>query len=154
MSTRKPRKTAQKDLKGQLPPAKYNEMLKHLNLVDVYIKEVRSTLYSRVVEKATLDFDEQAEVTEYTGSKATIEVSYHLKAKSGRVRLFETKVKYVVKFTVSEDVPKEFFELYKTLSLPLQTFPYLRECVNSMISRMGLPPLILPLRKFLVGSDQ
>ncbi|MEW6412075.1 MAG: protein-export chaperone SecB [Candidatus Zixiibacteriota bacterium] len=136
-----------------ITPTQYGEILKCVDLRDIYLKEIKSTLYSReLTGRASLKFDESANVLSVAENVATIEVSYNLKAKCGRNRLFTSRIKYAVLFDCKGDIPDGFFELYNKHSLPLQTFPYLRECVNSMISRMGLPPLILPLRKFLVGD--
>lgn len=46
-----------------------------------------------------------------------------------------------------KEFTEDFFEIYKGLSLPLNTWPFLREFANSMTARMNIPPLTLPLLK-------
>jgi len=137
----------------KMEPKEYNKLLKHINISNVILKEIKSTLHKfSIDEKAKLEFEESAHVVELTDDIANIEISYSLKAIAKRRRIFVINAKYIVVFGSDRPIPKEFFDIYNEISLPLQTFPYFRELVNSTISKMGLPPLILPLRKFLVGD--
>jgi len=134
--------------------AKYNELLKHVELVDVHLQEIRASLGKwDPSERSILNFKEDFSVIENEADHVCIAVSYQLDAKSKRRNVFNIKARYQVTFKTSKPIPPEFFEMFNKWSLPVQTFPYLRELVNSMISRMGLPPLVLPLRKYLVGGD-
>ncbi len=140
------------DLENKISPKKYNEYLKHVDIADIYLKDFKSTLSTRIFEgKANLQFKEKINLVSYLEKCAIIENSYLIKAKTGKKNIFKIEATYTVVFTTEKELPKEFFEIYNTHSLPLQTFPYLRELVNSTISKMGLPPLILPLRKHLLG---
>ena len=139
-------------LEKKISPKDYNMMIRHLDLQDVYLKETKSTLHSReLLKKARLDFDEKPSVVSYKDGEAKIEVDYALKAKCGKKKIFTISAKYIVVFQLDKEPPDGFFELYNRLSLPVQTFPYFREFANSIVSRMGLPPLILGLRKYLVS---
>jgi preprotein translocase subunit SecB len=140
------------ELGKKISPKEYNEFLKHLDIEDVYLEDVKTTLYSREVgQKVKLDFDEKARLVINNEERAKVEVLYTLKAKSAKKRIFNISAKYIVNFRLVEKVPDEYFEIYNHISLPIQTFPYFRELTNSIISRMGLPPLILGLRKNLVS---
>jgi len=136
----------------KLKPQEFNELLKHVNLVDVFLSKLRVGLRSRqLTERGQFKVSEKTEIASRDESHVEIKVGYRLSAKSGRSRLFDLDATYTAVFSTSKPIPAEFFEVFNEISLPLQTFPYFRELVNSIVSRMGLPPLILPLRKYLTG---
>jgi preprotein translocase subunit SecB len=101
----------------------------------------------------SLHFDEVYKLVEISTERAVVEVSYTIKGKLKRTNIFSLAATYVVVFDTLKEIPKEFFETYNQVSLPLQTFPYLRELTNSVVSRMGFPPLVLPLRKYLTAGS-
>jgi len=142
-------------IEKEVSPAQYREMLKHLELRDVYLKEVNSILYSKEIEKsAKLNFKESFHIIQLNKEDALLQADYEINAKSGKRNIFKIRAKYDIFFEMTESLPEEFFLLYSRHSMPLQTYPYFRELVNSIISRMGLPPLVLGLRKFLVGQPE
>lgn len=139
--------------KEKISPKEYNEFLRDLDLHDVYLKGLKTSIASRDFSGgAMLELGESTEVIDRTADSVTIQVSYSLKAKTKKRKLFDLSAKYYVLFHTRRELPEQFFDKFRVLSLPLQTFPYFRELVNSTISRMGLPPLVLPLRKYLVGG--
>ena len=46
------------------------------------------------------------------------------------------------------EITKEFVNVFKDNSIELVSWPYFREFVQNMISRMGFPPLTLPSKFF------
>lgn len=141
--------------KEKITPAEYGDYMAKLELKDVRLMSITSRRFNAPIsESRNVSFDEKVVPMGIQERSAQVAVEYIVKAKSGTRRVAEIRAKYMAIFETAERLPEEFFVLYNEYSLPLQTFPYLRECVNSMFSRMGLPPLILPLRKFLIGSDK
>lgn len=139
----------------RIKPKQYSELLGELHLEDIHLSTIKATLFSSDLSgKPSYTFKENVKLVENVDKSATVEVRYALKARSGQRRILHVDAVYSVRFSTTKEIPEDFFVLYSEYSLPLQTFPYFRECANSMLSRMGLPPLILPLRKFLVGSDK
>ena len=61
--------------------------------------------------------------------------------------LFHISINTKIKFT------RNFFEVFKDLNLPLNTWPYVRTYTQFLIANMGLPPLTLPFWKSL-GVDE
>ena len=61
----------------------------------------------------------------------------------------QMKANYILKYSVKGDceITDEFFEIFKNTSVRFIIWPYFREFVYSMISRMNLPPLTLPMIK-------
>jgi preprotein translocase subunit SecB len=138
----------------QITPKEYNELLKKLDLHDIYLSDVTANLHkSHIGEKVTLNLVEKFRILQRTPELVRIEVDYQMTGKSKQSKVVSVKAKYVVVFQTAEEMPEEFFAVYNTHSLPLQTYPYFRELVNSIVSRMGFPPLVLPLRKFLTDKS-
>lgn len=139
----------------EINPQEYNKLLSFINLNDVYLKDLKVALISRDFEGgANLTFSEKSELVENENNCIKIQVYYEIQAKSKRRNLFKLSAQYFVLFNSTQQIPAGFFDIFIKHSLPLQTFPYFRELVNSVISRMGLPPLILPLRKYLIGEGK
>jgi preprotein translocase subunit SecB len=144
-----------KEAQEKIKPKEYMELLKCLDLRNIYLKDLKCSLSSNeITDRGVYRLDEGFEIVTHGDNEAIIEVAYKLGAKSGRKRLASVSAKYRVAFATEKRLPAEFFLLYNTYSLPLQTYPYFRECVNSLFSRMGLPHLTLPLRKYLVGEPR
>ena len=142
------------EAKKLVPPKKYFMLMKQLVLTSIYLNNVKVKLSSQdLTPGGTFDFKESSSVIELDESHVLIEVAYKLGAKNKlRKNLLSLTANYRVLFNTKQDIPVEFFTIYKEDSLPLQTFPYFRELTNSLFSRCGLPPLILPLRKYLVSG--
>lgn len=137
----------------KVSPEKYNEYLSKLELIDVRLISVTSRRFDAPIsESRNVFFDEKIVPVGISESSAQVAVDYVVKAKSGTRRVAEIRAKYMAIFKTSERLPEEFFVLYNVYSLPLQTYPYLRECVHSLFQKMNLPPLVLPLRKYLIGK--
>lgn len=84
---------------------------------------------------------------ERDGGAITIRHSYDVTAKKGRKRLFYLKAEFAVKLAATDEFTQGFFRRFRDTSLPLVTWPYLRQLVGSMTEQMGLPRLQLGLWK-------
>ena len=140
--------------KKRLSPKQYSELLKCVDLRDIFLKTANVAVNRDVFKgKASLQYRDNVKLIQNSQGVAKTEVEYSLIAKSDRKRLFVITVKYQIVFEIKRDIPDEFFKVFNEINLPLNIFPYFREYVQSTISRMGLPPLIIPLRKFLISKD-
>jgi len=66
---------------------------------------------------------------------------------ASKSRYIQIEVTFVIILESEFEFTEVFFEVYKEISLHLNTWPYLREFVNQATSRMNVPPLTLPLYK-------
>ncbi len=59
------------------------------------------------------------------------------------------KAKYVVKYDIMSDmqISKEFMSIFSELTISLLLWIYFRELVNNTIYRMGMSPLVLPMKR-------
>ena len=58
-------------------------------------------------------------------------------------------VKYSVKYTLTREVQitKDFMKIFSDLTLGMLLWTYFREYTNNTVYRMGMPPLVLALKK-------
>jgi len=144
-----------KEAQEKLSPKKYNELLQYLELKDLYLKESRCELHSRNLDdNASIEFREKAGKVNLVENTASIEIAYDLNVHSKESKILTISAKYVIIYEVAQKLPEEFFEIYTNFTLPIQTFPYLRELVHSTTTKMGLPHLLLPLRKYLIAGSK
>ena len=142
--------------KTAISPKRYNELLGHIDLVDIRLQDLKASLGkdTDISDRPVTNFGETFNIVSNTSNSVEIEALYTLNAKSKGRKVFSIRAKYLIVFKTDTELPMEFFDIFNKYSLPLQTFPYLRECVNSIVSRMNLPPLILPLRKYLMDGSK
>lgn len=129
----------------------YLRVLKGLSLSDVALANCQTA-----VDWDAADFGEATPIPvtisdvaafECSDGAITVRHTYDIKAKRGRKRLFYLKAEFVLKMAAADGFTEGFFDFFKDTSLPLVTWPYLRELVGSMTERMGLPRLGLGLWK-------
>ncbi len=143
------------EAKKVIDPEKYSRVLRDVNLVDIIQKRLRSVLKGPLTdERKSFQLSESMQILEQSEDQCVLECNFKLKAKSGRRIVAEVEAAYSVFFRLSKAVPREFFVLYNHFGLPMQLFPYFREEVQSRFAKMGLPTLVLPLRKFLVPDSK
>ncbi|MHC1727272.1 MAG: hypothetical protein AB9866_14910 [Syntrophobacteraceae bacterium] len=76
--------------------------------------------------------------------------SYKLIAAApGAKKDFALKVtcSFGLKYSSEAGISDDFMEIFKARNIPLNTWPYFREFVQSITQRMNIPPLTLPLLK-------
>ncbi|MBD3332490.1 hypothetical protein GF356_06545 [candidate division GN15 bacterium] len=143
------------EAKEVVDPKRYSELLREVDLVDIVQKRQRSALKGTLnLGKKSFQFSESMQIRECNDDLCILDCQFKLKAKSGRNIVAEIETTYSVYLRLSSAVPREFFILYNHFSLPIQLFPYFREEVQSRFAKMGLPTLVLPLRKYLVPDSK
>ena len=141
-------------IRKEVSPKTFSEMLRSVELKGIYIRDLKAVFSSvELAAKGTFEFHEESAEVNCTNSEVQIDVSYKIRAKSGRKKAADLRVTYRVILMTSRDLPQEFFEFYRAHRLPTQTFPYVRELVNNLFSRTDLPLLVLPLREHLLQGD-
>lgn len=62
-------------------------------------------------------------------------------------KLFELKGEYLLSYVSVSKMDDEMFDLFKVRNIPVNLQPYVRELVQSSMTRLGLPPFTLPVLK-------
>jgi preprotein translocase subunit SecB len=137
---------------SKLKPETYNEFIKGLELKNIYLKRGFvdfKTENSDVVRNPVFDFRTEcsyAAVGEET-FRVEDELSLAIRQKDQRKTDIMLQCTFVLLYTSKAPMSDEIFKTFSALNVPLNTWPYFREFVQSCTSRLGLPPLVLPLLK-------
>ena len=131
---------------------KYAEFIGGLQIVDVHFREAsfRFSPELRTMDKPPpLSMNMEANLNSLGPNvfEAVQTLKLEGRAKPKARLLVNMKCELVAVYNTSVEVTPELFNLFKDSTLILNTWPYLREFVQSCTVRAGLPPLVLPLAK-------
>jgi len=137
-------------MKPKISPEDYRRILESLDLDTINIVEVNSKLREEFVSSSLQLFIDDKYTFEQDKTVLRVYFSYKLTAKddSKADNAFVIYTKYLVKYKINKDVSisKEFMKVFSELTLGMLLWPFFRELINNTIYRMGMPPLILPLK--------
>ena len=155
--------TSQVDFEDLLPELSSAARLESIELLSLSCERERRLPRSRPIE---LEQSVDASIIEQTNS-GILEVAVSMDL-AGRVRkgklkdrvrdVMEVKALFLLRYSIASEkqFAPEVLEAFAGLNAPLHCWPYWRELVHSMASRMGLPGLIIPLlavKDLLVEAD-
>jgi hypothetical protein len=136
--------------KKKLSPEEYRSTLKDLEISSISLKKSKSSLDDRFEMKPGMEVAINTKAQyKYVKDNIVIEHSYILSSKhsGGKIKMLEIEATFKLELISKQPFTDEFFEIYKDSSLMLNTWPFFREFVNSITSRMDIPPLTLPFIK-------
>lgn len=135
-----------------ISPDEYKKQLKNINLSQILVAESKSKFdYLGKNVFLSSEFDPQFNLdhkTDYRlkdnsciiNSKWSLEIS----DKSDKEYL-NIEAEYVVFISSKKKLSHDFWDIYKSTSIPLIVYPYFREFVQTTSYRMNIPPLTLPI---------
>jgi preprotein translocase subunit SecB len=144
------------DATQRLAPERYLDYLKGVKLLGLALDFAEARARRDIVsgeEELQLKLPPPVHRVEYDGEeRADLLVECTVQAVSGRKRAVSIKAVYRVQFASQQELPIEFFAIYARQSAGIQVWPFLRELVYSLTSRMGLPALTLPMQIYPRGA--
>lgn len=137
-------------MKPKISPEEYRNILESLELDTLYLTELNSKFREEYVSSnLRLDIDEK-HTFQQENSILKVFYFYKLFAKdeSKEDSAIFMQAKYTVRYSISKDVliTKDFMKVFSDLTLEMLLWTYFRELVNNTVYRMGMPPLVLPLK--------
>ncbi len=137
--------------KPKLSPEKYWSILKGLSLNSISLKNSKSSINIDVKPLTELSIKIKDEAEFYCKEENQVFVLHHFyldaRKEGSKSKYIQIEVTFLIKLESKEIFNEDFFDIYKTISLHLNTWPYFREYVNQITSRMNIPPLSLPFYK-------
>lgn len=138
-------------MKPKIKPEEYNKILAAIELKTMFLKETRTKLDEGLVKsEITIDVSETSSF-EQIGRVLEVEYTFKLTGRSpeSTAPCVTLHTKYLVRYKVSGTtrVTKEFMNVFSEMTVATLLWSYFREYVNNMVYRMGLPPLILPIKR-------
>ena len=142
-------------MKTKITPEEYSSILKSLELDDISLSEGSIKVFDCSKNGGTINLNFKDKYTfSESNNKAFFLASFKLEGTLGEEEnkevLFKMSGEFRITYTETNDVivSKEFFEIFKEMSLIVFVWPYYREFIQSMLVRSGFPPLTLPMRIF------
>lgn len=142
MKTNKSRKT-------RIDPKDYAQIIKGVELREVYLESCSAMLVREKMlrqKKLAADVKDTASYVQ-NDNRVKVTQKYNLRVVDReREKEFPLKMSCVFSLTFTTEIPftKKFFDVFRRLNLPLNSWPYFREFVQNMTQRMNIPPLTLP----------
>ncbi|NOX89100.1 MAG: hypothetical protein GXO77_08740 [Calditrichaeota bacterium] len=132
----------------KLSPEEYRKILNGIELKNILLIDLKASIKHELLsEGMKIDIKDDAQY-EYDDDKFIVTNKYILKAKNNDKKIvIKIEATFILVFESGFEITDDFFNIYKDISLPLNVWPFFRELVNSVTSRMNIPPLTLPLLK-------
>jgi hypothetical protein len=135
--------------KPKISPENYKTIIQGIELKSISLKECDAYLNAdlnapgdlKIGIKEEADYKLKEENLVHIFHRYTIDA----RKPNSKSRYIKLGIVFLIRITSEETFTDDFFEIYKQVSLHLNTWPYLREYVNQMTSRMSVPPITLPL---------
>ncbi len=134
---------------------KYSKQLDSIKLEKISFSEINAKLFPEnfgdggisVEVKNTVEIQKEENDTFFAGID-----SFTILCVLSNKTVAEINLKAVAIFTFTNEIDNEFLELFRKNTLKLITYPFVRETVNSLSYKLGLPPLVLPIWKQIVPT--
>jgi len=136
-----------------LTPKEYKKILSKINLISIRLKSSSSSVKRRAIKSHPKDFTykivSKANLSDDNDNELRIEHEYQLQGriKGDRKIVLRIKANFILTYQAEVKISDDFFAIYAATSLPLNTWPYFRELVSNIASRMELEAITLPLHK-------
>ncbi len=138
-------------MKNKISPEDYSAILMALVLDKICLTNANLKVYSNIPNGGNieLDFNDKYKFVDedkFVRFIASFTLDGKISENDNVVKLFTVSGDYSVVYYKQSDVvvTKEFFDVFKELSLSTIVWPYFREYIQNMVSRTGLPPFVLP----------
>lgn len=139
-----------KQLEHAMRPDEYREFLRQVELKTIVLDNCSvKTNRDNIGKNMKLDIQRKSNYTIEEETSAVVTLNYDLTATKTTKKDFALKVACVYRIVLLSKRPitDAFMEIYTKINIQMNTWPYFREFVQSMIQRVQFPPLTLPLLK-------
>jgi len=133
-----------------IAPKEYREILNSIDLKNIFLKSCSCELEREKVSPDTkVNISDTALILKQEKDYLEILHSYIFEAMSQqkKERFLIIKCEYILEYAAAKEITNSFFDIFKRTSLLLNSWPFFREFVNNITSRMYIPPFTLPLIK-------
>ncbi len=137
-------------------PKEYLNALGQIDIKKVNFIEVACKLFTKNLKEGSIDVDARNDVEFHTDDNSqTLAVidKYHFEGKVKESTLFALDMKIMVVFETKVKPDDAFFTLFEQNTLKVITYPYVREAVQDLTTKMGLTPLVLPMWRAPLKSN-
>lgn len=136
----------------KISPEDYRTILGLLELDDIFINSYSAKLNKDSVSKCLSFKISESSKFEQKNNDLNIDYTFKFVAKdtdNNEIAL-TINTTYSILYKIKNEgiiITEDFMEVFRQVSLGMLLWPYFREFVNNTIYRMGMPQLVLPLKK-------
>ena len=141
--------------KPVISPEEYANILSSMSLSQILLNDCSSKKHEVKSKGGAIDLDISMKLGyEQNASEVSFITTYKLdgvkRSEGTEEKVFAITASFQLSYmkTKEIEITKEFVNVFKDNSIELVSWPYFRELVQNMISRMGFPPLTLPSKFF------
>ncbi len=141
--------------KPNISPEEYSDILSSIELSQIELNDCSVKRHEVKSKGGTIDLDVSMKLgCDQNASEVYFLATYKLegvkRTDAEAEQVFTITVSFLLSYMKNKDVEisKDFVNIFKDNSIELVSWPYFREFVQSMTSRMGFPPLTLPSKYF------
>jgi preprotein translocase subunit SecB len=134
----------------RMDPTAYREFLSHVDLKNIVLDSCTvKTNRDKIAGNMKMDIKNKVDYVVENNNLAIIISRYNVVATRSTQKESALKIECIFRVELSSDQPitEDFLDIFTKVNLYINTWPYLREFVQSTIQRIGYPPLTLPLLK-------
>lgn len=129
----------------------YRDLVRGININAINVHSMNiSTKNSKLKESKSIDIDNKFGIDKYNidGDKLEVYINFNIKACE---KNYEDKIGFVIDFTYCieyekenlEQFDEEYIKFFTQRNVPVNIWPYARELISSLTTRMGYPTLII-----------
>lgn len=135
--------------KYRMEPKEYIQILDQIEFKEIFLESCSAEIKREKFEKPKsikLGINDKASYEELNEEHLKIIHKYYLTGKSSETKdvVFKIRASFCLIFQIETKINDDFFEVFRELSLPLNSWPYFREFTQNVTQRMNIPPLTLP----------
>lgn len=141
--------------KPEISPEEYANILSSISLTQILLNDCSAKKHEVKSKGGAIDLDISMKLGfDQNASEVSFITTYKLegvkRSEGTDEKVFTITTSFLLSYmkTKEVEVTKEFVNVFKNNSIELVSWPYFREFVQNMISRMGFPPLTLPSKFF------
>ena len=138
-------------MKPKITPSEYRSILEALELDTLFLSELNTKFREDLISSnLRLGIEEK---NTFIQEDSTLKVFYSFKLTASDESIAEPAIslfaKYTIRYKISKEIQitKDFIKVFSDITIGMLLWTYFRELVNNTTYRMGMPPLVLPLKK-------
>lgn len=147
-------------MKTKITPQEYSTILTSLDLYKISLTNASLKVSPNLPNGANVDLDFKDKY-KFLDEKESVKffASFVLEGSIGendtKSKLFIISGEYQITYNKLNEVvvTRDFFEIFKEMSLTTIIWPYFREYIQNMVTRAGLPPFVLPSKIIMRNKD-
>lgn len=138
--------------KYKLTPQEYRQLLSTVDLDEITLVEIK-TKYSEesIKENIRLTIKETSKNSiDGNTLKIYLLCSFNAKNKDTKEEIIKINLRYRIDFDIIgeiDDISDEFIKILTENTVKITIWPYFRQEVQSIMSKMNLPQIVLPLKR-------